>query len=81
MSTIEIVLFVAAQLIGIYGIVCFVGMHNNTIDGNTFKLLVPFVTWDSRHFNERGNYWRVRYNRAWILAAIVGTLFYAIHLT
>jgi hypothetical protein len=41
--------------------VTWMGMHNNTIDGNSFRLIYPFVIFDKAQFTERGNYWRVRH--------------------
>ena len=37
----------------------FVGMHNNTKDGNSFRLLNPLSLFDSSQFNDEGNRYRI----------------------
>ena len=43
---------------GIVNFVFFMGMHNNTIDGNSFRLMNPFILFLPNEFNEKGNEYR-----------------------
>jgi hypothetical protein len=61
--------FLAAYLIlGILFFVYFMGMHGNTIDGNSFRLLNPFTLLDKSQFNDEGNRYRVRFLKLWLAA-------------
>ena len=46
--------------LGIWWWVTWIGMHNNTIDGNTYKLINPFAVFDKNQFTEQGNSWRIK---------------------
>jgi hypothetical protein len=48
-------------ILAIYWWVTWIGMHNNTIDDNSFRLILPFISFDKRQFTESGNKWRVKH--------------------
>ncbi len=54
------------------------GMHNNTIDGNTFRLIYPFIIFDKTQFTEKGNYWRIRHLYANGVAILFSTIYWSI---
>ena len=61
--------FLAAYLIlGVLFFVYFMGMHGNTIDGNSFRLMNPFSVLDESQFNEEGNRYRVKFLKLWLAA-------------
>ncbi len=61
--------FLAAYLIfGILFFVYFMGMHNNTIDGNSFRLLNPFSFLNDSHFTDEGKRYRVKFIWLWLAA-------------
>ena len=45
-------------IISVVWFVLLIGMHNNTNDGNTFKLMNPAVWFMASEFNEKGNKYR-----------------------
>jgi hypothetical protein len=48
--------FLAGYLVlGVLFFFYFMGMHNNTIDGNSFRLLNPFAMFDKSQFTDKGN--------------------------
>ena len=69
---------IVLKLIGVFGYlgmaawwwITWLGMHNNTIDGNSFRLIYPFVVFDKSQFTEKGNYWRVRHLYVDVVAII-----------
>jgi len=55
----------------------FVGMHNNTIDGYSFRLTAyPLPLFYSEHFTEDGNKYRLSHFRALATSVIWSTPFY-----
>jgi len=48
-------------VLGILFFVYFMGMHNNTIDGNSFRLLNPVSFLDASQFNDEGKRYRVKF--------------------
>jgi len=46
----------------------FMGMHNNTKSGNSFRLLLPWALFDASEFNERGNWFRRASLALWLLS-------------
>ena len=53
------------------------GMHNNTIDGNSFRLIYPLIIFDKSQFTEKGNYWRVQHLYADLAAIVFSVLYWA----
>ena len=51
--------------------VTWMGMHNNTINGNTFRLIYPFIVFDKFQFTEKGNVWRKRHLYAWLWGIVL----------
>ena len=80
-------LTISAKIIGLMGYlgiavwwwVTWLGMHNNTIDGNSFRLIYPFIIFDKSQFTEQGNYWRVQHLYA-DGAAIIFSVVYWVYL-
>lgn len=52
------------------------GMHENTKDGNTFRLARPFTNFEKEHFNEAGNKARIFHLKIWASSILWGGLFY-----
>lgn len=63
--------------IAIWWWVTWMGMHNNTIDGNSFRLIYPFIIFDKSQFTEKGNYWRIRHLYADTVAIILSIVIWA----
>ncbi len=62
---IVVVLYFLAWIIAVLvAIRSWVGMHNNTNDGNTFKLLTPVFMLEDSDFNEKGKAWRTMHLKA-----------------
>jgi len=51
--------------------VTWMGMHNNTIDGNSFRLMYPFIVFDKTQFTDRGNYWRSRHLLLYVVGIVL----------
>ena len=75
LSVIQVILrlmFLAAGLIlGILFFVYFIGMHNNTVDGNSFRLLNPLSFFDKSQFNEEGNRCRINFLKVWLAGLLL----------
>ena len=75
LSIVQIVLrlmFLAAGLIlGTLFFVYFIGMHNNTVDGNSFRLLNPLSFFDKSQFNEEGNRCRIKFLKVWLVGLLL----------
>lgn len=78
MTVIQSILLLLSLRNAIYAFERFMGMHNNTFYGNSFGLLIPFATFDKDQFADRGNYWRFRYNPAFVLAVIILIPFFGV---
>ena len=52
------ILVIGIFLLSVAWFVIFMGMHNNTRDGNSFRLLNPFILFIPGEFNEIGNKYR-----------------------
>jgi hypothetical protein len=52
------ILVIGVFILSVAWIVIFMGMHNNTKDGNSFRLLNPFILFMPGQFNEVGNKYR-----------------------
>ena len=63
-------------VLGVLFFIYYMGMHNNTIDGNSFRLINPISLFDSSQFNEKGNQFRVKFLKLWF--ALVPFSFIAI---
>lgn len=80
------VLEVTFILIGIFvylglvvlGFVSWMGMHNNTVDGNSFRLIYPFVVFDRSQFTDAGNYWRRRHLAFQAVVVVFTAVYYAV---
>lgn len=57
--------------------ITWMGMHNNTIDGNTFRLIYPFSVLDKTQFNEKGNYWRKQHLYVDVAGIILSIIYLA----
>jgi len=66
----------AGLVLGVLFFIYFMGMHNNTIDGNSFRLINPFSLLDSSQFNEEGNRYRRKFLVLWV--ALVPFSFFSI---
>ena len=67
----RLVLLAAYLFLGILFFVYFMGMHNNTTDGNSFRLLNPLSLFDKSNFNEQGNRCRVKFLLVWLAALVL----------
>jgi len=56
--------------------VTWIGMHKNTIDGNSLKSMYPFVLFDERQFTEEGNYWRKRHLQLYVVCLSFSVIFW-----
>jgi hypothetical protein len=65
---VRLALLAAYLFLGVLFFVYFMGMHNNTADGNSFRLLNPLSFFDKSKFNEEGNRCRVRFLMVWLAA-------------
>ncbi len=54
--------------------VVFMGMHNNTKSGNSFRLLNPFILFQPSEFNEQGN----RYRKTMLWLYLIAFAFYLV---
>ena len=71
--TSKIIYFLLLATALITSIVSWVGMHNNTSDGDTFKLMALAFTLEEDEFNERGKAWRKLHIKC--LIALLSLLF------
>ena len=70
-------IFIAVYLIlGILFFVYFIGMHNNTVDGKSFRLLNPMSIFDSSQFNEEGNRYRNKFLKVWVAGLLLVPLIF-----
>ena len=58
--------------------VTWMGMHNNTIDGNSFRLMYPFVMFDKTQFTEQGNYWRTRHLLLYVIGLPISFIYWIV---
>ena len=71
--------FLAVNLIlGVVFFVYFMGMHGNTIDGNSFRLMNPFSYFDESQFNEEGNRYRIKFLKLWLALIPLGIISYLV---
>jgi len=56
--------------------ISWMGMHNNTIDGNSFRLVYPLAMFDERQFNDKGNYWRKQHLYSYGIGIAFSILFW-----
>jgi hypothetical protein len=66
-------LVIGIFLLSVVWFVIFMGMHNNTKDGNSFRLLNPFILFMPSEFNEVGN----KYRKAMLWLYFGSTIFMA----
>ena len=59
------------SILGILFFVYFIGMHNNTVDGNSFRLLNPLSILDKSQFNEEGNRYRNKFLKVWLAGLLL----------
>ena len=62
----RLALLAAYVILGILFFAYFMGMHRNTIDGDSFRLMNPLSVLDKSQFNEEGNRYRVKFLRLWL---------------
>lgn len=60
------------SILGVLFFIYFMGMHNNTIDGNSFRLLNPFAMFDKSQFTDEGNRYRQKFLTVWLAAFPLG---------
>ena len=56
----------------------FMGMHGNTIDGNSFRLLNPLALFDPSQFTEEGNRYRLKFLKLWLALIPMGIVNYLV---
>ena len=78
LAVIEPLLLLACYGCGLVGARYWVGMHNNTVDGDTFRLMWPWAELDASNFNEEGQRCRRQFWKAWIAAAVTGAAYFAV---
>ena len=61
--------------LGVAGFIIFMGMHNNTKDGNSFRLLNPLIIFMPDEFTEKGNKYRKAMLWFCLCAIIYGVAF------
>ncbi len=64
----------AYLVLGILFFVYFLGMHNNTKDGNSFRLLNPFALFDKSQFNDDGNRYRIKLLRLILVGSVLSAI-------
>lgn len=61
----------------VWGFITWMGMHNNTIDGNSFRLIYPFIVFDKTQFTDIGNYWRRQHLKVQVVVAVFSAAYCA----
>ena len=76
LGIIKVAYLIAYLILGIWWWVSWVGMHNNTIDGNTYRLIYPFIIFDKKQFNEKGNSWRRSHLTCDVIMFVFGLIYF-----